>query len=427
MFCYFFDYFNKETLLSSNTYETKDNFALKDKAFKELSIITIVIRNLTVILALLFTFFSCKKQQVKSAAEPNWSDNNSQNESSRSFYMGFTPWLYAATAQAETDVYHFINTNGDIVAHHFQQGIPYNSALTFPNFSNYETNIQNEINNRVNLTENDKKIYLAIDSLNSARNDLTDFWGTSANTSRPSPWDSRSFNHNDVITAYKNFSLELIARFNPTYFNYGSEISDLMLNSPAKFSEFVTFASQIYSTIKAYYPNLKLMVSIALKTPNSSQMQTVKSLFSQIKDYVDIVGISTYGYAFYSHVDKGDPDNLPSNWLSQIKEIAPDKEYAIVETGWIGENLSIPAYSLNVQSDEEKQKSYLEKLFKEANSINAKTIIWFSSYDYDTLWSDTLGSDNVSKIWKDTGIFDENLNERSSLDTWKKWFNYTKK
>lgn len=148
-------------------------------------------------------------------------------------------------------------------------------------------------------------------------------------------------------------------------------------------------------------------------------MKTVTSGFEQIKNYVDIVGISTYGYAFYSHDDKGNPTHLPTNWLSQIQTIAPNKEYAVVETAWIAEDLNIPSFSINVSSDEQKQSAYISSLFEEATKIDAKTIIWFTSYDYDTLWTDTFGVFNLSKIWKDTGLIDQNLIERDSLEVWK--------
>ena len=79
-------------------------------------------------------------------------NDSSQDSKTRSFYMGFTPWLYEASSSAENEVYTFINNNGDLIAHHFQQGIPFDDASTFPNYSNYENNIQNEINNRINKT-----------------------------------------------------------------------------------------------------------------------------------------------------------------------------------------------------------------------------------------------------------------------------------
>lgn len=202
----------------------------------------------TFVTLLILLIVSCSENQESTLV----GDNTDTENEERVFYMGFTPWLYAATTQAETDVYNLINTQGDLVAHHFQQGIPFGDASTFPNFSSYESNIQNEVNNRINKTNSGKVIYLAVDSLNSARNDLTDFWGTSANTTRPSPWDTRSFDDDEVITSYTNFALELIERFKPTYFNYGSEVSDLMINDAAKFIKFKVFARRVYQNIKAY-------------------------------------------------------------------------------------------------------------------------------------------------------------------------------
>jgi hypothetical protein len=164
------------------------------------------------------------------------------------------------------------------------------------------------------------------------------------------------------------------------------------------------------------------MVSIALKSPGSAEMITAKNGFALIKNYVDVAGISTYGYAFYSHAGKGNPDNLPVDWLTQIKDIAPGKPYAVTETGWIAEHLSIPAYSLSVFSNETYQDNYLNKLLNECqNDINSGAVILFTAYDYDDLWVKTLGSDDISKIWKDTGLIDESFKQRSALSTWRQW------
>jgi hypothetical protein len=375
-------------------------------------------RKILIFLTITFLFISCAKEEASSPV--------SDSSKTRSFYLGFTPWLYAATTPSETATYDYINSQGDLIAHHFQQGIPFDDASTFPNFENYETNIKNEVNNRIVKTGSGKIVYLAIDSLNSARNDLTDFWGTNANSARVTPWDTRSFDDTEVISAYTNFALELIARFNPTYFNYAPEISDLMINSPAKFVEFQTFSAAIYTNIKAAFPNLKIMVSIALKEPGSAHMITATTGFDAIKDDVDLVGISTYGYAFYGHANAGDPDNLPATWLSQIQTIAPGKSYAIVETGWVAEDLSIPAFGLNVTSSEANQKKYIEKMFTEADAMDMEAIIWFASHDYSTLWTDTLGSDNLSQIWKDTGLVDDSLVSREGHTLWDIWLGYSK-
>jgi len=196
------------------------------------------------------------------------SSNNSTPAATRSFYMGFTPWLYAATAQAQTDVYNFINTDGDLVAHHLLQGIPYVTA-TDPSISNkldlsvYPSKIQDEINGRISNTTSGKVIYLAIESLNSGRTDLIGLWDNNGeHQSLPSSWAGRSFDDPNVISAYVNFSIAVIEQFKarygtlPQYFNYAPEVSELMINDSAKFSKFITFAQYVYSSLKATYPNL---------------------------------------------------------------------------------------------------------------------------------------------------------------------------
>lgn len=358
-------------------------------------------------------------------------DDSGNSTTTRSFYMGFTPWPYAATTEAVNNVYNFINTEGDIIAHHFQQGIPYTAANTL-DYTTYHENIRNEIEGRISATQSGKTIYLAIDSLNAARNDLPDLWESSSNMPRHAPWDTRTFSSAEFITAYTEFSLAMIYKFKnsygslPVYFNYGTEISELMLNDPAKYNEYVTFAKTVYTTLKNSYPDIKLMVSIALKSPGSTEMASVKEGFARIAEYTDVVGISTYGYAFYSHADRGNPANLPEEWLSQISQIAPGKPCGITETGWIAEDLSVPAYSLSVHSSPEYQTEYLKKLFTGAEELSAEMIIWFTAYDYDILWTDTLGQDSLSMLWKDTGLADPVSGEREALSVWRERLNYTR-
>ena len=117
----------------------------------------------------------------------------------------------------------------------------------------------------------------------------------------------------------------MIDRFQPAYFNYAPEISEPVLNEPARFDRFKQFASQVYQTLKTAHPDLPLMVSIALKSPGSQASQAIAEAFTAISEYVDIVGISVYPYAFFDdYQQRGDPANLPTDWLSQITTIAPE-------------------------------------------------------------------------------------------------------
>ena len=336
----------------------------------------------------------------------------------RPFYMGFTPWPYDATSNAVNDTYTKIQDNGDMVAHHLDGGIPWQEALAG---SSYHASVEAELNTRLSQTQSGKVIYLAVGSLNNDRSDLAGHWGAGTGEPLSPPWNGYAFDHPDVISAYINFSLDLIQRFNPSYFNYAIEINELMVKNPTAFDSFVTFAQQVYTTIKAAHPSLPIMVSLALKTPGSAEMLTAQTGFARIKDYVDLVGISSYGYVFYSHADKGDPANLPSDWLSQISVIAPGKPVAVAETGWIAEDLVIPAFGINENGNASLQDAYLQQLFEQAGTLDAEFLIWFFIVDFDAMWSSVLGSDDLARIWRDTGLYDETLQPREGLARWQEW------
>ena len=134
--------------------------------------------------------------------------------------------------------------------------------------------------------------------------------------------------------------------------------------------------------------------------------------------HIDVVGISVYPYIFFEHADRGDPANLPADWLSQVTAITGGKPVAIAETGWAAEDVNIPAFGVDVASDAAKQNAYVNTLFEAAGSLDAAFIVWFFLADYDALWNDALQQDPIARIWRDTGLFDENLNPRPALDTW---------
>lgn len=336
----------------------------------------------------------------------------------RSFQMGFTPWPYDATLDAVNTTYTLIQQNGDIVAHHLTEGVPWEAAL---NRTAYPAHLTREIDGRVSQTLSDKTVYLAIDSLSILREALIGNWGESGQESRTAPWDSRSFADPEVIAAFSNFSLDMIARFEPAYFNYATEVNELYNRNPQAFDGFTVFARGVYNNIKAQYPDLPVMVSIALKSPDAAETSAFASQFGRIAEYVDMIGISAYPYAFYSPEEGGSPDTLPGNWLSQISGIAPNKPVAITETGWVAQDLLLPRFNIDVSSDDTTQRNYVERMLNEAQRLDARFVIWFTAVDFDALWSTVLGSYDLPAIWRDSGLYDETLRPRAALDEWQAW------
>ena len=337
--------------------------------------------------------------------------------STRSFAMGFTPWPYDATTTAVDFVYNEIDTQGDIIAHHLDGGIPWQEAHdNVP----YPAAVEAELNTRLAKTPVGERVYLAISPFNGARNDLADYWSTSTNQALPPAWAVRDFDSPEVVLAYTNFARDLINRFGPDYFNLGIEASELAINDPAKFNKFVLFVEQVSLTLRSEFPTVKLMISVGLKSPSSADAAVINTNVPNLVQFVDLVGASVYPYVFFDHLDKGDPANLPADWLSQLLTIANGKPVAVAETGWIAERLEIPTFGVDILANASDQNLYLETLFQQAELMQAEFIIWFSLVDYDALWNGVLNQDPIAHIWRDTGLYDQNLISRPSFDTWQR-------
>ncbi|MDJ0904842.1 MAG: hypothetical protein QNI96_02380 [Woeseiaceae bacterium] len=341
----------------------------------------------------------------------------------RAFDMGFTTWPYDATVAAVNFVYTEISARGDFVAHHLDGGIPWQEAL---DGSAYNAAVEAEIQGRLDNTPANQRLYLAISPFSGGRDGLAANWGAGTNEPLQAPWDSRDFDSPEVITAYTNFARDMITRFQPTYFNLGIEASELLVNDLDRFNRYVTFATQVAAALRADFPNLRLMVSVALKSPGSARAQTIEANIGPLIDLVDVVGISVYPYVFFDHADKGDPANLPADWFSQIQNVAGGKPIAVAETAWIAERLEVPAFGVDVMASAQNQADYMTELFNEAEALDAEFIVWWALVDFDALWDGVLAQDPVARIWRDTGLFDEALNTRPALDTWQQQLALTK-
>lgn len=374
------------------------------------------IKNTVLYLVVMMLITACGGSSDSNSTNNNQPEPLPQPVVTRSFALGFTPWPYDATTTAVNYVYNEIATRGDIIAHHLDGGIPWQEAL---DETTYPLAVENELDSRVANTPIDKLVYLTVSPFNVSRDNLADYWNNAGTgQALPAVWAARDFDSAEVIQAYINFSKQVINRFNPEYFNLGLEASELAINDATRFDKFVSFVQQVAASLRAEYPDLKLMVSVAMKSPGSTNADVINTQMPRVIQYIDVVGVSIYPYAFFDHADKGDPANLPGNWLSQIQTITNGKPAAITETGWIAERLLIPAFSLDVMATEANQNAYLQILFAEAQTLQMEFIIWFSIVDYDALWNGVLAQDPIAHIWRDTGLYDENLNARTALTAW---------
>lgn len=354
-----------------------------------------------------------------SASGPDPEPDDPVSGEARSFRMGFTPWPYAATAAAVEDVYGKILSDGDVIAHHLDGGVPWPEAFAG---TAYHPNVEAQLAGRVARTPADVPVYLAVTPVASGRDGLAGYWAAGTGLPRPGEWAGRDLDDPEVVTAFVNYALDLIDRFDPTWFNYGIEVTELALNAPPGWvDQLERFAAQVHPRLRAAHPELPIFVSGGFRSPDSADAAAIRAAWQRILPYSDLIGVSLYPYVFFQHRDRGDPGNLPVDWLGQAAELDPTKPLAIAETGWIAERLEIPEFGVDVAADPADQEAYLDMLLTEAERLNAAFVTWFFAVDYDVLWEGPLARDPVARIWRDTGLWDESVNPRPALEVWRAW------
>ncbi len=334
----------------------------------------------------------------------------------RGFRMGFTPWPYAASVAAVADVYAKITAHGDMISHHIDGGIPWEEAFTGVPWPEH---VRNEIQGRLDATPEGTPVFLSLNPLNTERDGLAGNWGDSENEPLPEAWAGRTFDDPNVIEAYTRFALDLIERFQPMWFCYAIEVSELMVNDPEGFEHFKAFATPVYGAIKAAHPDLPVLVSVALKHPDSEEMAIIRRELPALLPYTDLLGLSVYPYIFYGQ--NGDPAGLPENWLSQGRELAGDRQLCITETAWLAQNLRIWRYGVSIEGCDAWQNQYVARLNEAAQALDAAFVVWWCVADFDDLWRGALARNPLAAIWRDTGLYDEGPTPRAGLATWDGW------
>lgn len=338
------------------------------------------------------------------------------NSNPRSFHLGFTPFPYDISQEAVDFSYDTIANDADIIAHHFDDGVPWPEALAG---TPYDANILDDWELRKNETPVDHKVYVAITPINLNRDGLALYWGAEDNMDLPGDWAGYAFNHPNVITAFLNHAVNTIDYFEPDFLAIGIEVNLLLNNSPAKWDAYVEMHREVYAELKQRYPDLPIMASVfglsLLDGYRSEDDHTAQmAAFQEIINYSDYYAISLYPYmSIYL------TDSIPDTMYTDLFSLS-NKPIAIAETGYPAQSFSIgvgTANQIDFNSSPEKQNNYITGLLEEAESRDFVFIVNFVLRDYDALW-EKIGRTDLAAVWRDTGLYDENGFSRPALRAW---------
>jgi len=358
-----------------------------------------------------FLFFVGCNEEYSVIKDNSCKEENYFSEfASRDFKMGFTTWTYGPKVQNVEDTYQFINEHADIYAEHIDNKIPWSAwihDLPLP------VEFSNEIEGRASKKIANKEFLLSVSLLNSNRSDLAeDFDGNVPNY--------LNLNDIEIEDAYFKHIQYLLDAFHPDYLVIAIEVNELKLRSPDKWEAYKLLIKNVNSRIKQNYPGLKISESISLHNLYQPDVGDPIAHINEMASYMnnmDFVSISFY--PFFKLLDSKDEFQEAFDFLNELI----NRPIAFVETAHLAENLFVTNFNLFVDATICEQNAYLETLLANAQKNNYMFVIWWAHRDYDALWEVFPNElKDIGKLWKDTGLLDEEGSQRLSFTTWKDVF-----
>ena len=320
--------------------------------------------------------------------------------------MGFTTWSFGPDQQDVDGTYSFIENNSDIYAEHIDNKIPWTAWI---NDSPLPSEFTNEISGRVNKKIESNQLLLSVSLFNSNRDEIAeDFDGTI-----PSYINLDDIEIEEAYFKHINY---LIDRLEPDFLVIAIEVNEFRLRAESKWSSYKILIQNVKSRIKELYPNLPISESISLHNLYEPDVTDLTNYINEITGYMnqmDFAAISFYPFFKNQHSKSEFQETF--DFLHQNI----NRPIAFVESSHIAENLIVPNLSLSINGNETEQNSYLETLLLNAQEQNYEFIIWWAHRDFDELW-ETFPDElkDLGQLWRDSGLLDENGNQRLSMSTW---------
>lgn len=323
--------------------------------------------------------------------------------------FGFSSWPYAPTTEAVAETYRFLRAEGDIISEQLDDKLPWRAFLkgeTPPKAAREDLE-----GRRARLAAGTGKRLVSVTPFNTGRDGLAPGYEGGA------PWTSRLGNA-DWAEAYARYCLWVIDRLEPDYFILGIEVNEFRANKPGKWADYTGFAQKVRAAIRAEYPDLPLSESVSLHNLLDEGSQNRQAIRADVKAHLSGLDLTTVSYYPFM---RGTSDragfDAALNW---VRDWAP-APVAISETGFPAEPLVLPSWQVDLPLSPADQSRYMRALIDHAQSDDYPFAIWWTHRDFDALWQDFPASvKELGKIWRDTGLLDENGVARPALTLWRR-------
>lgn len=329
--------------------------------------------------------------------------------------LGFSPWPPDLTLEGVARAYDFIAENGTIIAHHMDNGVPWNEALTGKQFPKH---LRDDWADRLQRTPDGVQILLSFTPLAMDRTSLAPYWSNRGeNRPLPRAWRNKALDDADVIAAFTNYVLQGVAEFPPDYLAIGIEANIMVSSAPKQWPAYVRLNAAVYDAVKAKYPGLPVFSTIQYEhlrgieddsKPNANlQIPAVQALMK----HSDYLALSTYRYGIMH-------PNPPTDRFFDVARRF-NKPIAIAESGAISRDIEVNGMLLPAFAS--TQTNFVNMLLKNAETLDFPFLINWVNVDFDaTLQKLPRDVQDLAVIWAYTGLESFDGKPKPVLEIWRR-------
>ena len=342
----------------------------------------------------------------------------------RSFHLGFTPFPSADSVPARDLTYGHLRDHADLVAHTFQDGVPWNEALASSDYWTYPTGVLFEwlltfYRDLIFIPMHAR--YVSLQPMSFNYDGLAPYWGTSPHQPLPPEWQLRRFNHPDVVRAYLNYAIAAVEFFQPTYLAIGIEANILLAKRPDLWLDYKELNAAVYTALKARYPGLVVVTTVqyehmlGLQGASAALRDAVADIYpgvleSEVRDLLrhsDAIALSTFPHMAGGHV-------IDAGYYDTAAAIAADlgRPVAIDQSGYTSQNVVVTEGTL--VGSESVQAIYVAFLLQWALQRHCLFVVNWLAVDY----GDNFGTEPLQMAWAYIGLRRPDGSAKPALAVW---------
>jgi len=327
--------------------------------------------------------------------------------------MGFTPWPPDLTENAVVRVYKFIDDHANLIAHHLDNGVPWDEALANTRFPGP---VREDWSTRRELTPRRMPVFLALTPLNEGRDGLALAWNDQGdNQPLPRKWAKKRLNSRDVKQAYLTYVRRAVAYFRPRYVAIGIESNILISKAPRLWDDYLELNAYVYSALKRDNPDLPIFATVQYEHLRGIDDDAKPNLRYQqpgvrrLMRHSDLMALSTYRFGVIH------PNPMTPDYFDLAESFG--RPVAVAESGDISKTVQV--LGLKLKANEADQRAFVAGLLAHATAHHYPFVINWVAIDFDPLLKRLEGPvREVATLFAYAGLQRANGRDKPALAVW---------